>query len=324
MRKNLFPVLVAVFLFLSSCSNSAALYSKEYPLMGTTVIIKSKNPEAISIAASIIPELEAKWSVYIDSSEVSKINKYAGVKPVRVSRDTIHLLELSYQVYDITQGRFDVSIGRLIELWGPFLREEKNDFPAQEKIQYILKNSGMDKIVVNNEAQTVFLKNRIVQINLGGIAKGYIVDKVVQAFKNKGVESALINAGGDIYCLGVKKGVEFWQVGIQSPDILEGIMSTLELENEAIATSGNYERYFMHNGKIYGHIINPITGYPTEGDRESVTVVANNCTTADSLATGFFVWGQTHVGNYLASNKNTLKVFWVKAAGKKTSIHYLQ
>jgi len=203
----------------------------------------------------------------------------------------------------------------------------------------------MQNIEVDFKNNTVRIKKKGLKIDLSAIAEGYMVDKAVYRLKEAGINSALINTGGDIYCLGkpevskkesinpvrsrlrgtrpkqlASNGVNnFWKVGIKDPDELTGIIENQILFDEAIATSGNYEQFFEYQGEKYSHLIDPKTGYPAKNGILSVSVVTKNCTTADSLASTFFVMGMEGIKEFLSGISSTMRVFvvFLDEKGKK-------
>ncbi|MCM8781167.1 MAG: FAD:protein FMN transferase [Candidatus Omnitrophica bacterium] len=261
------------------------LYRETRLLMGTYVEVVSPEKRAIPIAFEEIKKIENLLSKYKEDSEIARLNKYGSLK---VSPQTLDVLKIAKNFWLVTDGAFDITVGPLVKLWG--FMDRKYHLPEQDEISKALDFVGMDKISINEKENMVKLKNLGMQIDLGGIAKGYAVDSAVKRLRENGIKSCLINAGGDIYCLGDNFGSP-WRVAIQHPD-REGFLDYLYLKDRAVATSGNYEQYFIKADKRYTHIFNPKTGYPVDLDISSVTVIASDCTTADALATAIFVLGK--------------------------------
>lgn len=185
-----------------------------------------------------------------------------------------------------------------MDLWG--FTDKNYLFPADEDIKRTLNFIGSDKIIVNHSESTIKFKIPGMKIDLGAVAAGYAVDCAVKCLKEKGVKSCLINAGGEIYCLGNRQPLKAWKVAIQNPR-KNNFSGYLELKDKAVATSGDYEQFFLKGGKRYSHIMNPKTGYPCDSGIISVTVIAPDCLTADFLSTAVFVLGKDK-GSVLAKD----------------------
>jgi len=312
---NKAAVLFLIF-FASGCGIvKERVYRKTFMSAGTFVKITSSYKTASGIAEKEFSRLEKVFNIYDKKSEISKVNLKAGVEPVKVSRDLIGLLELSKQLYTFTDGAFDPSIGRVILFWKKLMKDKTiNSLPKKEKIEKLMKFRGMDNIVIDKDASTVFIKKKGIILDLGGIAKGYMVDKAVQALKRNKINSALINAGGDIFCLGKFEGRD-WKIGIRNPESLSVILKVIDAGNSAVATSGDYEQFFKYKGLVYSHIINPKTGYPVSNPVRSVTVSAPDAVTADGMATALFILGKDKIPDFLYRKHPNLKVFVVQGSG---------
>lgn len=233
--------------------------------------------------------LENKFSKTISESDVNKINSNAGEKAVEVSDDTYKLLKEAYQFAEKTDGAFDPTIGPLVSLWG--IGTEDQQVPTEEEIQNTLKKVDYKKLEIK-DGNKVFLSEEGMSIDLGAIAKGYAADYVLNYFKEKDVDSAFINMGGNISVHRNKIDGTLWNIGIQDPDQTRGsIIAAVEGEDMSVVTSGNYERYFTKDGVRYHHIINPETGYPARKGIISSTVISNNSSYADALSTSFYILG---------------------------------
>jgi thiamine biosynthesis lipoprotein len=185
--------------------------------------------------------------------------------------------------------------------------ELKKAFPDAERIKSLKDLGGMENITVDCVNNTVKISNKGLIIDLGGIAKGYMVDKAVKRLKAEGIKSALINAGGDIYCLGAN-GSRSWKVGVRDPEFSEKTSDNLEITDKAVATSGNYEQFFVFKGNIYSHLVDPRTGYPAKKTMGSVSVIDESCLVADCLATAFFIMGSQELKDFLAQAAGDLRV----------------
>ncbi|MFQ5641110.1 MAG: FAD:protein FMN transferase [bacterium] len=252
-----------------------------------TDIIKCK--KACYFAFEEINRIEQLLSAHIETSEISRINRSAGMEPVKVGSETFAMIERALGYAKRFDGFFDISIGPVTELWG-FNGEAPAAIPDDERLRAMLKLVDFSKVRLNAGDRTVFLPLKKMKLDLGGIAKGYAVDKAAEVLRKHGISTFLINAGGDIYTSGRKDGNKRWVVGLQHPRKPNNLLATFELSDFAVATSGDYERYFEEGGKRYHHIIDPKTGYPAELTR-SVTVFAPTVEEADVWATYLFIAG---------------------------------
>jgi len=291
-------------LVLFGCSNSPQMYKESRVVMDTycsiTVVSSSreKAQEAIEAGFAEIKKLEILINYFSSESELSEINRAAGLKPVRASNDTLDIIKKTLQISRATNGAFDPSIAPVIKLWDFSRQNKKPSVPASNYINNALKLVDFNKLQINNNTSEVYLKEKGMEIDLGGIAKGYAADRAADAIKNKGIKSALIAVAGDIRGFGLNTTGKAWKVGIQNPrpetesaKPWEDIIASLRLEDRAISTSGDYQRFFFQNGKRYHHILDPETGYPAESDLISVTVIAPEGYIADGLSTAVFVLG---------------------------------
>lgn len=229
---------------------------------------------------------------YTDESEIVKINKFAGVSKVKVSSDVFQLIEESLWLSKETNGAFDITIGCLLDLWGfeNFSSRVLFKVPSYKEILDRLKLVGYNKIILDKNESSVFLKYKGMKINLGGIAKGYALKLAKDKLLNYGFKDFLINFGGDIYTYRTKKETP-WKVAVQHPRKKDRFLTVLELDTISCATSGDYERFFIKEGQRYHHILDPKTGYP-KGNVISVTVMCEDPALADALATAIFVLGE--------------------------------
>jgi len=281
---TIFVFLLFNFVFLCGCQNKE-LYKESRVMMGTFVEVTSPDKEAPAIVFNEIKRIEDLLSKYKANSEISRLNKIGKLK---VSPDTFYIIKKSKEFWQASNGAFDITVAPLIDLWG---FTDKNYFvPNDRKIKNVISLIGTNKIILNDKDNMIEFSVSGMKIDLGGIAKGYALDCAVAKLKEKGINSCLINAGGQIYCLGDKFGKP-WKIAVRDPR-REKFSGYLELKDKAVATSGDYEQYFMKNNKRYSHIIDPKTGYPADSGVISVTVIAPDGLTADALATSIFVLGK--------------------------------
>jgi FAD:protein FMN transferase len=279
---------------LFSCSYSREQIFKEtrqsmYTVVTITVVSSAEDQAQKAINASFneLERLAALLNFYSDASELSAINREAGGKPVRVSKETIDIIKKSIFVSEMTEGVFDITVGPLVRLWD--IRNEV--IPDKQAIEEKQKIVGYKNIVVDDAASTVFLKQKGTQMDLGGIIKGYAVDRVVDVLHANGIRSAVVAVGGEVRMLGRKPDGSLWTVGIQNPREKgqeDRVIATLDLSDKALSTSGDYIRYFEKDGVRYHHLIDPRTGYPSK-QCGSTTIIADNNTTTDGFSKLFIL-----------------------------------
>ncbi len=287
MRK-LAVLFLLIFAFaLISCSGKHE-FQQSRIVMGTyvTITLMAEDRElaekAFNESFGVMESLEAKFSVYEDSSEVSLLNKFS---ELNASDDLMFLTRRAKFYSEMTGGYFDITVQPLLELY-EYSFGDKGRPPSAEEINDTLKKVGYSKIKLSPEDKRIWFDDNSTKVTFGGIAKGYAVDKAVEELEKLGIESALVNAGGDMYALG-KKNDGKWRLAVENPD--GGYLLNFVLEDKAVATSGNYERFFDEN-KTFHHLVNPKTGYSAD-KCISVTIIASNATMADSLSTGVFAMG---------------------------------
>jgi FAD:protein FMN transferase len=272
------------------------LYKETRMLMGTMVSVEivGDSSESLSgITEKVWAEaarLESVFSRYLPDSEITRINREAGRHPVLVSDEMMEVLSCSEDISRITEGAFDISVGPLMEIWG-FFPERKARVPSEEKLADSMARVGWQAIELDRSAGTIHFAKPGMEIDLGALAKGYIVDRLADLLREEGIDNAMVNAGGDIYCLGENLAGRNWRIGLEHPRNEGEILTVLELKNRAIATSGDYRNYFIKSRLRYSHIIDPRTGRPARSKVVEVSVMAPDCMTADGLATSMFVMG---------------------------------
>jgi FAD:protein FMN transferase len=262
-------------------------------LMGSVfelIVIANNGPEAnhfFEAGINEINRLEDLLSEFKDTSEISAINRNAGIKPITVSKEVYRLLARCKQLYKITQGAFDITIGPLKRLYN--FRNQQFDFPSRYTIKKTLLKIGSDKIELNGN-NTVYLTLKGMSISLAAIGKGYAADCVKKIWTDMKVKAGVINASGDLTVIGEKEENKPWVAGIPDPDHKEKILFYIPLKNMAIATSGDYEQFFIKDGIRYSHALDPKNGLPLKGIK-SVSVVTSSGELCDALATAVYVMG---------------------------------
>ncbi len=265
-----------------------ALYSRI--LMGTVVeltLMEGENFDAAAEAAfSEIQRLEGLLSSYIPDSDVSKISSEG---PVKVAPEVMDVLDAALRVARLSKGAFDPTIGALAGLWG--LSGEKGVVPDRKEVEKLLPLVDYREIYIDRKNSRAGLKKKGMSLNLGGVAKGYIVGRTAGVLKSMGVTKGIVKAGGDLYVF-QREGLDQkpFVIGIQHPRAPEKLLAEVHVTSGAVTTSGDYERFFMKDGVRYHHIIDPSTGFPARKSM-SVTIVSEDPTIADALSTAVFVMG---------------------------------
>lgn len=280
-----FLVICFLLLLLNGCQQKP-LYKDTRMMMGTFVEVSSPDERAAAIAFDEIKRIEDLLSKYKPESEISRLNREG--KQRGLSPETFQIIKKAKEYWQVSDGAFDITVASLMDLWG--FTDKRFRVPSEEEIKEALAAVGSDKIVLQDSENVIEFNVPGVKVDLGAIAKGFAVDSAIKKLKAEGIISCLINAGGDIFCLGDKNGKP-WNIAIQNP-AGPGFRGSLELKDKAVATSGNYQQYFIKENKRFSHIINPKTGYPANSGVSSVSVIAADCTTADFLATAIFVLGK--------------------------------
>ena len=264
-------------------------------LMGTFVETTARHSDinacrkALFLAYREMERVEGLLSFHNPESDVSRINRQAGIQPVHVRAETFDIIDRAKRHAGDLDGLFDVSIGALSERWG-FNHDRETTLPAPEEIAKLRSLVDFQQIILDPSDTTVFLRSTGMKIDLGGIAKGYAIDRGVTVLKANGIRHFFLNAGGDIHVSGTREAGTPWRVGIRHPRNPDDLIASFDLRDYAVATSGDYERFKVFNGKRYHHILDPRTGYP--GTRcQSVTVLARTAEEADVLATYLFLEG---------------------------------
>ncbi len=253
-----------------------------------------------------LEEIDDIFNPYKDDSEIVRVNKNAQNCEIEVNAEFAHVLQAALLVCEASEGAFNPALGKTIDLWGINNKEnlvpENGVPPKKNKIDEAIKTADWKKITVwTNENKAFVSIPSGLKIDLCGIVKGYAADSVASIVKKANVKAALINLGGNVYVFGEKSDKSPWIVGIKDPENPDGepALSLTGVRNKAIVTSGIYERFYKHDGKIYHHIIDPKTGAPVQNDTISVTVVCASSMYADALATAFLVEGAQNALNSL-------------------------
>ena len=269
--------------------------SSSLDAMGATFTVVAYDKDRQKLESSVdqafeeIRRLDSLLSNYKKDSEWSRVNRDAADKPVPVSAELFRLLAACVEYSRKSEGAFDITVGPLIKLWGFY--KGSGRLPHRAEIRSVLAKTGYRNVLLDPDSQTVQFRKRGVEIDPGGIGKGY-VDRMVDVLKDTGVVSALISAGGSsIYALGTPPGRQGWKVKIRHPRSPGKTVEEIVLRDGSMSTSGSYEKFFMAGGKLYSHIFDPRTGYPATG-MLSVSVVAPRTLDSEAWTKPFFVRGR--------------------------------
>ncbi len=286
---------LALVIFTLSLSNSLhaseSWHEHEFTVMGTLAKVEflSASPKlANQLIDAVVEEMQSiddRMSPYKKYSELSYVNLHASKKPITLSPELFNLLVKAREISELSKGAFDITYASV----GYFYDYKKGNKPTQQQIDKSLAAIDYRALKLDSVKRQVRFSSDKVKIDLGGIAKGYAVKRCIEILSKQGIKHALVSAGGDTAILGDKKGRP-WYVGIKHPRADDKQAVVLPLQNEAISTSGDYERYFLEGGERYHHIINPKTGKPSKGVL-SVSVIGADATITDALSTTVFVLG---------------------------------
>ncbi|MBF9238348.1 FAD:protein FMN transferase [Hymenobacter sp. BT683] len=251
----------------------------------------SAGQRALRAGLGEVKRIDHLMSFWDSTSEVVHINRMAGIQPVAVSAETFDLINRTLRLSQLSGGAFDISFASADKLY-KFDRQAHSSLPDSAQVRASVRRIGWQKIKLNAAQHTVYLPEKGMRINLAGILQGYGIRRAKQVLTQLGIRGGLLNGSGDIYCWGRQADGSLWRVAIGDPDHPHSVAAWVDVTDVAVVTAGNYEQYFTVGGQVYGHIINPHTGYPSVGLR-SVTIVCADVELADGLDEVVFVKGPT-------------------------------
>ena len=271
------------------------VYNKSLKLMGNRFQLSAAGEseewahDCIDAGIAEIQRIEKLLTTYNEESETALINRNAGIKPVSVSKETFDIIERSIRISRITQGAFDITYGSIDKrLWNFDINMKA--LPDLSTAKKMTKLINYRNIVLDKKDLSVMLREKGMRIGFGGIGKGYAAERAKLVMKEKGVESGIVNASGDMTIWGLQPNGSPWTIGIVDPNVRDRIFSYMNISDMAVATSGNYEKFIMINGRKYSHTINPKTGLPIRGIK-SVTIISPNAEIADAMTTPVMIMG---------------------------------
>lgn len=302
-----------------SCSTAPSedLHKETRVLLGTfvEVTVKAEKDKAKQAVRAVLDEMKRVEDLtsFHKPSELTRINALAGSGAVHADPELVALVNESLKFAERTDGAFDPTLGPLAKLWN-FSGGGESRLPDDSEIQTALAKTGWRRVKTDTSAGTITLSEKGMSLDLGGIAKVYSLDRARMVLKKLGVRSALVNAGGDVAVVGEKSPGKPWRVGVQDPRNPRGLVAVAAITDGFIVTSGDYERFFLRDGKRYHHILNPETGYPATGLR-SATIIAPTGVMADAISTAVFVLGVKRGLEYLKRTPG-VEGFLIDDAGK--------
>ena len=302
--------LLGVVLLLGSCRAQAndIVSTDETFLMDTIVtqtVYGENSKQIIDETVDRMKEIESTYSSYLEGSVVSKINENAGIAPVSVDSEERNVIKRCVTFSEQSDGLFDLTISPLVKLWN--ITGDEPHLPSDEEIAKAQALIDYRNVLIDDKAGTVYLTQPGMELDFGATVKGYAVQKVLELYRESGITGGILSLGGNVAAFGTKPDGTSFRTGIRDPKgTAADYFAILELNDQVIATSGAYERYFEQDGKIYHHILNPKTGYPCDSDLLSVTVVSEDGLLCDYLSTLFYMLGKDAVVDHLEENEFSL------------------
>ncbi|GAA4292498.1 FAD:protein FMN transferase [Anaerocolumna aminovalerica] len=333
-------LILTILITTTSCSvKEQKKYSAQFLELFNTIteiIAYSDSKEDFSAFAQLIYDnleeyhkLYDKYNNYDGINNIKTINDNAGIKPVKVDQRIIDLLLFSKNQYQQSEGKVNIAMGSVLEIWHEYREDGINNpetasLPPMEQLEAANMHTDIDKLIIDEASSTVYLSDANMRLDVGAIAKGYATEQVSQIAKNNGYKNFLLSVGGNVRSMGTKgPKKELWSVGIQNPDKTSEKKSlyTLSLTNLSLVSSGNYERYYTVNGKVYHHIIDPVTLMPAEYFT-SVSIVCEDSGLADALSTTIYNM-PLEEGKALIESLEDVEALWVLPNGEiKYSEHF--
>lgn len=303
MKRLFISGLLVAALMLAGCgvqtSAEGPSQTREVYAMDTVMTLEAygQNADAaLDEAVAEIERLDALWSIASSDGEIARLN---AEKQITASADTLALLTRAKEISAATDGLFSTTIAPLMEAWGFTSGDYR--VPDEAELSALLAHVDDEEIAISGSTVTIPADAKV---DLGGIAKGFTSARVMEIFRENGVENGILSLGGNVQALGTKPDGSLWRVGLQDPADERALFATLELADKAVITSGAYERNFEQDGITYHHIIDPRTGYPAESGLSSVTIVSDDGTLADGLSTALFIMGKEAAVEFWRSHRD--------------------
>lgn len=274
--------------------NEAREYQKTEEILGTIIsckVIGENGDKGLEKAFERVREIESIMSAKLDNSELTKVNQMAAKQPITISEELYKVVETALYYAEISNGAFDPTIGRLVDLWG--IGTEQAGIPDKEELEPYINRKNYKNVKLDKKESTIFFEKEEIKLDLGGIAKGYAGDEMkrilIEEFQ---IKSGILSLGGNVVAIGKKTDGALWNVGIANPFETSEVFASLQIVDKAVVTSGNYERFFLKDQVRYHHILDPDTGYPAENGFVSTTIYGENSMDADALSTAAYIMGK--------------------------------
>ncbi|MCR8645269.1 FAD:protein FMN transferase [Paenibacillus sp. N1-5-1-14] len=300
-KKQVLSVIVCLsLLLLTACGGKSASDKTDQPkvesyfifdtLVTLKVYSKKVTDQHFKEMHELMKDIDLKMNREHAGGELNKVNAQAGKEAVQVSKETFDVVKKAFNYSELSKGYFDFAIGPLVDLWQ--IGKEGAHVPAKNEIAHAATLVNYKEVTLDEANHTIKLNKEGMSIDLGGIGKGYAADKLADYLRDHGMDSAIIDLGGNIYAVGSKVEDRPWNIGIQDPNQARGNqIGKMKITDQTVVTSGVYERFFVENGVHYHHILDPHTGYPVKNNINSVTIVTKHSTDADALSTTAFALG---------------------------------
>lgn len=286
---------VILFLFIGFNTSAQVLRKRTTLLMGgrfdITIVAKDSSQAEQNIDTIIheISRIENLISDWKSETQIGQVNLYAGIKAIKVDTEVLALTQRAIKLSQITNGAFDVSFAAMDKIWkfdGSMTRK-----PTPQEVKKAVEKVGYQNIELDTINSTIFLKKKGMKLGFGALGEGYAADKCREMMLSKGIKAGIVNGSGDMSTWGKQPDGSYWKIGITNPLNKDSLLTIIDLNETAIVTSGNYEKYVIFNKKRYSHIINPATGYPSTG-LISATILGPSAETANGLSTSIMVLGR--------------------------------
>lgn len=323
MKKIFFAIFTVIFFV--SCSSKGSQTQFNFGTACSVNLFESGSKKNYRKIFTRLNEIEKKFSVNIPASCVSKINDSAGINPVEVDDEFLYVLKKALEISEKSGGAFDVSIGKLVKLWGIGMNHGK--IPSKKEIDSALRFINWKNIAITDSEneKSVCLAYKNSALDFGGIVKGYAADEIVKILQKNRIKRAVIDLGGNIYVYGTKKDKSEWFVGIKNPEDPDGNpVLGIKTDQTSVVTSGTYERFLEKDGQIYHHILDTKNGYPVENGISSVTVICKSSILADALSTALFALGVEQGFELIKKLDTNISAIYIERNGKITASKELE
>ncbi|MGL5914894.1 MAG: FAD:protein FMN transferase [Culicoidibacterales bacterium] len=286
------------------------VYTQEAEVEATKALIQAANAEFERIA-----DLANRFELVEGVNNVAMINQQAGITPVAVESELLEIVQFAQEITQQSGNAFSVLLGPVSDIWRMYQDGSKTGIPDQTTLDELRPLMNSDQLIVDEAAQTIYLTQAGMVLDLGAIAKGYATEYVSQWLKSQGIEHAIINAGGNVKTIGTHPENTVFRIGLQDPDDLKTVFGSVAIEEQSVVTSGDYQRYFEYEGLRYHHLLDPTTLQPARMYR-SVSIITEDSMLADALSTTLFVLSQADGEEFITKYYPDIAVLWYDAQGE--------